>query len=148
METQTHRRQVKVTSSSVTEPDAGKAVRDAVVNKHTELQKPTELADGQIKLTLRNGTEVIMGPPKTGIMIAVASILADQPDNPMLFMLVRALMYIRSIAGTVIATPQNMVEVRVICNMLGPDGEDEVIMAYSHYWPPLTAESLNIIKKS
>jgi hypothetical protein len=148
MESQTHRRQVKV-SSTAAAPAAnpGKAVRDAVMNKHQEVQQPTELGDGQLQLTLRNGTQVIMGPPKTGIMIAIAQIMADAPENTMLFMLVRAIMYIRSISGTPIALPQNMVDVKVICNMLGPDGEDEVIMAYARYWPPITDADLNIIKK-
>jgi hypothetical protein len=135
-------------SPKQTEAEKAAAIRREVYKAAAGGVEVTGLAEGQIELTLKSGIKVIMGPAKIGTLLTISRIVQEEPDNGMLFQIVKALTYIRAIDGIPVNLPQNMVEVKDVLNQLGPGGDEEVFLAYSLYWPPVTTADLQILKKN
>lgn len=131
-----------------TEAERAAAIRRDVYKAAAGGVEVTGLTEGQIELTLKSGIKVIMGPAKIGTLLTISRIIQEEPGNEMLFQIVKALTYIRAIDGIPVNLPQNMVEVKDVLNQLGPGGDEEVFLAYSLYWPPITTADLKVLKKN
>ncbi len=128
-----------------TEAERAAAIRRDVYKAAAGGVEVTNLAEGQIQLTLKSNIKVIMGPAKIGTLLTISRIIQEEPGNEMLFQIVKALTYVRAIDGIPVNLPQNMVEVKDILNQLGPGGDEEVFLAYSLYWPPVTTADLKVV---
>lgn len=129
------------------EAERAAAIRRDVYKAAAGGVEVTGLTEGQIELTLKSGIKVIMGPAKIGTLLTISRIIQEEPGNEMLFQIVKALTYVRAIDGIPVNLPQNMVEVKDVLNQLGPGGDEEVFLAYSLYWPPVTTADLKVVGK-
>lgn len=142
------KRQAKVVGHT---PAVEKAAQVDEIRKSVYAQAeaaPDTIANGQVELQLKNGLKVVMGPPKTGVMLALAKIMDSDSSNQMLYLIAKALMYVRAIDDEKQEIPRSMVEIQALCNRLGPVGEEEVFLAYNEYWPTVTTADLQVIKKN
>lgn len=97
---------------------------------------------------LPDGREVVMAPPSGGIIRKVAMILGDSESNLGLMMLwTKAMMYVRSIDGSPMTVPNTIVDVQRVADILGGQGEEIVMSAYSEFWPSMSVKDLPTIKK-
>lgn len=135
------------TTPAQTEAERAAAIRRDVYKAAAGGVEVTGLTEGQIELTLKSGIKVIMGPAKIGTLLTISRIIQEEPGNEMLFQIVKALTYVRAIDGIPVNLPQNMVEVKDVLNQLGPGGDEEVFLAYSLYWPPVTTADLKVVGK-
>jgi hypothetical protein len=136
------------------QPNLSEADRAAALRATVKpgAQAPTDpvanLKEGQLMLTTKGGKAVVMGYPGRGTAVAISRATKEDPDNGSLYMLVKALCYVRSIDGQPQAIPQSMTDVQNLCNLLGEGGEDEVFLTYNQEWGFVTADKLNIVKNS
>lgn len=135
-----------MSTKRVTEVDPAVLER---MQKATKPEKPeTVLAADQVELEI-NGKSVVMGAPLGGTIRQIAVLLDDAKGNlSMLIVWLKALMYVRSIDGVPTTAITSIIDAQKLANALGANGEDIVMQAYQELWPPVTKESLPIVKKS
>ncbi len=97
---------------------------------------------------LPDGREVTMAPPSGGIIRKVATILGDSESNLGLMMLwAKAMLYVRSVDGSPMPSINSIVDAQKVADILGGQGEEIVMNAYSEFWPPMSVKDLPTIKK-
>ena len=102
-----------------------------------------------VEFELEDGTNIIMSRPVGGIMLILADLVKNHPDNVMKFTFYKALLHVQSINGEKV-TIRNEVDVASVCNKLGEEGEDAVLMMYMDIWGSKmpTKENLKVLRKS
>lgn len=100
------------------------------------------------EVQLPDGRVVVMAPPGGGIMRKVASMLGNGESNVGLMIgWLKSILYVRSIGGDPVQAVNTIVDAQRVSDILGDIGEDCVMAAYQEYWPPVSIEDLQTIKK-
>lgn len=100
------------------------------------------------EIQLPDGRVVVMAPPGGGIMRKIATMLGNGETNVGLMLgWLKAILYVRTIDGSPVQSVNTVVDAQRVADILGDIGEDCIMMAYQEYWPPVSIEDLQTIKK-
>jgi hypothetical protein len=118
-----------------------------VVAENTEQKVPDLTPVKSVEIELPNGQKVVLAPPEIATAFVVSRILGNE-TSPISHTYLKALMYVKEVAGEKINRPVNLAAAQILANKLGEAGMDSVVIAVSEFWPQPDQSSLKVIKKS
>lgn len=103
-----------------------------------------------VDVRLPDGKTVTMGVPKTPSIFTIAQAIKDKEGSAGQFLAgyYKVLTYVRAINGQTIPQLSNEVDFRALAQELGDQGMDICAVTFAEFWPPVTKDSLQVLKKN